>query len=406
MSFTLFTLVFIAAPAAPLDLEGRVVTTGGEAVANAQVLIDSASVRRGTSPLCPSCYLDCRKRGVTDKEGRFRIAGLDPELLFNVLVVADGFRPTFARKSDPAKGPIEVMLTPFDFDQVDPRRILRGVVLDPEDKPLVGASVTVQGFSTETFSGFSPDYFDPIAVTNLRGEFVLTSKSPVQFADLRIKGNGVAPRIVANRKPEGNPHRIKMTAGATLTGRLLRNGQPVAGAGIGLVQANRAADGFLGEASIGTDETGQFTFLNVHASEDYFVYGLIGTIKDGGAVVARPIHAGAEGTTTDVGDLTVVPGHRIKGRVLLSDDKPVPPKTRLVVSREDAWDIQSVELDPDGRFEMTGLPTERYSLSVLLKGYRISPKNHSADSRNPWSLTGTVDQDIDSLKILLEPHVD
>jgi hypothetical protein len=403
MSLALFTLVLLAAPADPPDLEGRVVTTGGEAVTNAHVLIDSAGVRRGTSPLCPSCYLDCRKSAVTDKQGRFRIAALDPELLFNVLVVADGFRPTFARKSDPAKGPIEVALTPFDPDSFDPKRILRGVVLGPDDEPLVGASVTAQGFSTDAFSGFGPDIFDPVSVTNLRGEFVLTSKSPIQFADLRVKGNGVAPRIVAGRKPEGNPHKIKLTAGATLTGRLLRDGKPVAGAGVGLVQANRDASTFLGESSIGTDENGRFTFLNVHADSDYFVYGLMGSLKDGGAVVARRNHVGAEGATTDVGDLPVVPGHRLKGRVLLSDDKPVPPKTRLLVSREDAWDSQRVELDPEGRFELTGLPTERYSLTVMLKGYRISPKNHSSDSRNPWALVGTIDQDIDSLKILLEP---
>ena len=404
MSLALFTLVLLVAPSDQPDLEGRVVTTGGEAVANAHVLIDSASVRRGTSPLCPSCYLDCRKSAVTDKEGRFRIASLDPELLFNVLVVADGFRPTFARKSDPAKGPIEVTLTPFDPNTFDPKRILRGVVLGPDDKPLVGASVTAQGFSTDAFSGFSPDIFDPVSVTNLRGEFVLTSKSPIQFADLRIKGNGVAPRIVVARKPEGNPHRIKMTAGTTLTGRLIRDGKPVAGSGVGLVQANRSSATFLGETSIGTDENGRFTFLNVHAAENYFVYGLMGSIKEGGAVVARQIHVGVEGSTTDVGDLPVVLGHRLKGRVLLSDDKPVPPKTRLMVSREDAWDSQRVELDPEGRFEMTGLPTERYSLTVTLKGYRISPKNHSVDSQNPWALTGTIDQDIDSLKILMEPE--
>ncbi|SIO59896.1 hypothetical protein SAMN05444166_6200 [Singulisphaera sp. GP187] len=148
---------------------------------------------------------------------------------------------------------------------------------------------------------------------------------------------------------------------------------------------------------------GRFTFLNVHPAESYFVYGLIGTIKDGGAMVARQIQVGGDAATTDVGDLPVVSGHRLKGRVLLSDEKPVPPKTRLLVSREDAWDSQRVELDPEGRFDLIGLPTERYSLTVTLKGYRLSPKNHSVDSQNPWALAGTIDQDIDALKILMEP---
>jgi hypothetical protein len=194
-----------------------------------------------------------------------------------------------------------------------------------------------------------------------------------------------------------------MTAGATLTGRIVRAGKPVPGAAAGLVQASRGADAFLGDTSIGTDKDGRFTFLNVHPDDDYFVYGLMGTLKDHGAVATRQVHVGGEGTTTDAGDLPVVRGHRIKGRVLLSDGKPLPPKTRLVVSREDAWDSRRFELDPEGRFEISSLPTERFSLSVMVKGYRLSPKNHSLDDQNPGRLLGTIDQDIDTLKILLEP---
>ena len=97
-------------------------------------------------------------------------------------------------------------------------------------------------------------------------------------------------------------------------------------------------------------------------------------------------------------------GHRIKGRVLLSDGKALPPKTRLVISREDAWDVQRVFLDQEGRFEISGLPTERYSLNVSVRGYRLSPKNHSLDAQNR-RLLGTIDQDIDTLKILLEPDI-
>lgn len=399
----LLTLLLLAAAPDRTDLEGRVVSTQGGPVAGAHVLIDSAGVRQGTSALCPSCYADCRKRAVSDKDGRFRIAKLDPELLFNVLVVADGFRPTFANKSDPTKGPITVALAPFDAEKLDPKRVLRGVVLDPEGKPLVGAKVSAKGFVTEAFSGFSPNIFDPVAVTNLRGEFTLASKSPIESADLLIEGNGVAPRIVPGRTPEANPHRIPMTAGATLTGRALRDGKPVPGASIGLVQASRSSDTFLGDTTIGTDDNGRFTFLNVHPDETYYVYGMMGTFKDGGAAAVRQVRVAGEGTTAKVGDLPVVRGHRIRGRVLLSDEKPLPPKTRLVVGREGAWDTQRVELARDGRFEIAGLPTERYSLDVVLKGYRISAKNHSVDSQNPWRLVGTIDQDIEGLKILMEP---
>jgi hypothetical protein len=403
MNAALIMILILTGAADRPDLVGRVVTAGDKPLAGAHVLIDSAGVRQGTSPLCPSCYADCRKSALTDIEGRFRIVSVDPELLFNVLVVADGFQPAIARKADTAKEPVKVVLSPLDADKLDPKRVLRGIVLDPTGKPLAGARVRAQEFSTEAFSGFSPDIFDPVAVTNLRGEFVLTSISPINYADLNVEGSGVAPRIVTGRKPEANPHTIKMTAGATLSGRVVRDGKPVAGAAVGLVQASRSSSTFLGDTSIGTDEQGRFTFLNVHPDESYFVYGLMGTFKDDGAVNAHAVRVGGEGATRDAGDLPVVRGHRIKGQVVLADGKTIPPKTRLMVSREDAWDSKRVELDAQGRFEITGLPTERYSVHVSLRGYRISSKNHSADSQVADQLVGTIDQDIDTLKIQLEP---
>ena len=194
-------------------------------------------------------------------------------------------------------------------------------------------------------AGFRRTSSTPLAVTNLRGEFVLTSKSPITYADLLIEGNGIAPRIVSGRKPEQNPQTIKMTAGATLTGRLLRDGKPSPGVLVGLVQADRSGTTFLGDTSIGTDEHGRFTFLNVHPDEDYFVYGMMASFTDGGAVAARAVRVGGEGATTDTGDLRVVRGHRIRGQVVLSDGKTIPSKTRLMVSRQDAWDSARVELD-------------------------------------------------------------
>ena len=61
-------------------------------------------------------------------------------------------------------------------------------------------------------------------------------------------------------------------------------------------------------------------------------------------------------------------------------------------------------LDAEGKFEVHGLPTERYSLSIGLKGYHFSTKNDSIEQIN-HRLVGTIDQDIAGLKILVEPGV-
>src|SRR4051794_9454472 len=106
------------------DLTGRVTTEGGGPVAGAHVFIATAAPRTGTSTLCPSCYADCAKRSATGPDGAFRIAELDPGLIFRVLVIADGYRPKYAEKVDPAAGPLSVALSPFDPDRLAPARVV------------------------------------------------------------------------------------------------------------------------------------------------------------------------------------------------------------------------------------------------------------------------------------------
>jgi hypothetical protein len=402
---TLVHLALLVMAAAPdrLDLAGRVTATDGAAVKGAHVMIYTARVRKGTNALCPSCYADCSKKAETSQDGSFKIAALVPALLFRVLVVAEGFKPAFAENVDPDARPITVALEPFDLSKLEAERLLRGIVLSPKGHPVTGAIVSPQSYRTEEWSGFKPGVFDPLAVTNLSGEFVLASRSPIEEATLKVDARGLAPRIFAGLRQRTEPHKLALTAGATVTGRLLKDGQAVADALIGLVQANRSIDHFLGAHEIGTDQGGRFTFLNVAASEDYYVYGSMPNLKDRGALAVKTVHVGVDGTTVNVGELVLVPGHRISGRVILSDGKPIPPSTRLLVGRESAWDTQAVVLDADGKFEVTGLPTERYSLSIALKGYHFSTKNHSIEQINR-RLVGTIDQDIAGLKILLEPR--
>ena len=88
------------------DLSG-VVTSGGKAISRALVYVYTAGPRVGTSPYCPSCYADCRKRATTDKTGAFIIPSLDPQLIFRILVVAEGYEPMFVPYIDPAMGPMK-----------------------------------------------------------------------------------------------------------------------------------------------------------------------------------------------------------------------------------------------------------------------------------------------------------
>jgi hypothetical protein len=130
------------------------------------------------------------------------------------------------------------------------------------------------------------------------------------------------------------------------------------------------------------------------------------SFKQLGAIPLRIIHAGKDGEVTDVGDLVVGPAYRLAGRVKLADGSKLPAKTRLLVSREEAWDSLQVPLPPDGRFDIQGVPAETISLSVRLPGYRVSAKNASLDRLNPFQLVGRVSGDVTNLVFLMEKGSD
>jgi hypothetical protein len=171
---------------------------------------------------------------------------------------------------------------------------------------------------------------------------------------------------------------------------------------MGLVQKNRSTDTFVGEFRTATDAAGQFTFRNVPPHDVFVLYGQMDSLRSHGAIAVRELRTGMSTTTTDVGDLAVQAGHRLTGKVVLSDGKAVPPGTKVALSREEAWDVQAAEVDKEGGFVLDGLPAERYSLSVRVKGYSPSPKNASYDLLNNFRLTGVVSSDTKGLLLLLE----
>lgn len=172
---------------------------------------------------------------------------------------------------------------------------------------------------------------------------------------------------------------------------------------MGIVQVDRNVMGYLGHFEFGTDRDGRFAFANIPPMQSWYLYGLMDGRKGSGSIPVRNLKTEAHGSTLDLGDIEVQPGYRLTGRLVLADGKPVPTATRILASRDAAWDSQTVTVGPDGRFSFTGLPPERLSLSTNVRGYHSSPKNASLDLLNRMGLLGTVGGDIDDLRFLLEP---
>lgn len=122
------------------------------------------------------------------------------------------------------------------------------------------------------------------------------------------------------------------------------------------------------------------------------------------ALPTQTVVSGADNTVVDLGDLKTQPAYRITGRLVLSDDQPVPRLTRLDLRIPDVWDQQSAAVGGDGGFEFLAVPPKSIELSLVIDGYRLSGKNPSRHPYIPDQLIGRVDRDLDDFVIHVEPR--
>jgi uncharacterized GH25 family protein len=329
---------------------------------------------------------------------------VDQTLVFQVLIIAPGYEPTFFRRVDPLNGPLAAVLKPRPKLDLPARQTVAGRVVDGKGNPVPRAVVSVESIRTEnTTSGRLPEGTDPLAITDDRGEFFLASQSAFDSLELQVEARGFARRGFMDIRGGSQRQDLKVTEGAYLTGRVLKDGGPLSGITVGAVSSDRRIGEFTGNFEMATDETGCFLIRNLPPGRQYDLYGVMSSLQHQGTLPARKIQMGSDGSTNDLGTLSVVPGRRLAGHVRLSDNQPLPDGTKLVIGRKDAWDSLVVELTPEGRFDVSNIPAESLSVHTRVRGYRHSARNASLDRLNPFGLAGRLDTDKTDLTILLEP---
>ena len=385
-------------------LTGKVTDAAGKPLEHATVIVYHAGVKKGYSTFCLSCYSDCGKRALTNASGAFSIEGLSRDLRFELLVARDGFTPTFVKKVEPLQGPVAATLT-VRARVDDPSRVVHGRVVDPQGAPMRDAVVEPMALlrvrDSAAMYGMPPG-LDPVAVTNEKGEFELAYAEPATKMALMVEARAMAPKFVI--LPTGTERQtVTVSEGAVVRGRLVGNGKPVVGAEIGLNpreammgRANLVISGsFYSEIRIGTQEDGTFTITNVPAPEEWYVYGKMESITSRGATDPIACATAHDNQEVNVGDIQIKRAYRLRGKVVLSDGKPVPEGMRVTISSERTRDNQTTSLSADGHFEFAGLASGKYSLFASVKGYHLP--------NGKPQIEASIDGDVDNLAIVLDP---
>lgn len=298
---------------------GKVTDAAGKPLGHATVIVYHAGVKKGYSIFCPSCYTDCGKRTITDASGAFTIAGLSPDLWFELLVVRDGYTPTFIEKVDPSKGPTATAALTVRAPVDDPSRVVLGRVVDVHGSAVRDAVVTPDGILIVRRGGTIYGTFRGlVAVTNEKGEFEIAYSEPTVKMLLMVEPRAMAPKSVI--LPTGSERQtVTVSDGALVRGRLVDNGKPVGGAEIGLSprqawrgMANLTISGsFYNEVPIGTQEDGTFAITNVPAPEEWNVYGKMESIASRGATDPVAIATTHDNQEVNLGDIQIRRGYRL-----------------------------------------------------------------------------------------------
>jgi protocatechuate 3,4-dioxygenase beta subunit len=356
---------------------GSVTDATGKPVEHATVLVYEAHVKKGYSVYCPTCWVDCGKHAVTDTEGNFTIAGLNSDLLFKLLVVKDGYSAVFVDKVDPVTGPAPVASLKPRTPVEDASQVVRGRVVDGRGNPVKDAIVEQAGVTFRGPRGIGRlfgaiDWIDLVAVSNEKGEFEIAYSKPAVEITMNLSPRGMAPKLIT--EPTGADRKtITVTDGATIRGRLVGpDGKPVANAEVGLSAHSRLSGTTFPEVRIGTREDGTFAITNVPAGRIWLVYPKMASLAERAlAGNARPSETKDDGQEVDVGDIQLVSAYTLRGKVVLSDGKPIPPEMRVTLATDWGPDTQMTQLAADGAFEFHGLTKGIYTLGPAVRGYKV-----------------------------------
>jgi hypothetical protein len=322
---------------------------------------------------------------------------------FSVVAYGEGKLP-LRQNGVTAGREVKLKLRPIPEERKEANHQIKGRVMDPDGKPVVGAEVEATGWGSDRGHTWGQgEGVDLLTVTNEKGEFVITSKQPDVNRDVRITAKGFATSKNDLQTPGEDVKEYTLSKGAAMKGRVVKDGQGVGGVAMQAVQSRRDVARFIGIREVKTAEDGTFVLENLKPEEEYVFAARAKSVPEGMCTMLVKLATGEEGETDGLGEIEIVEGKKVVGKIKMSDEKPVPSGSTVTLSFDERYDSYSAKIQKDGTFTFVGVPTETVRLYPRINGYRPAKENENWDYLNGSALMGLVDDDIDDLVVLMEP---
>lgn len=329
-------------------LVGRVETRSEEPIAEASVWVFEHDLRQ-----LPPAKL-ARDHGppqaTTDDEGFFRVGGLAPGAIRDLLVRAPGYQLAVVEAvTAPTEKPVVVRL--------EPAARVSGRVLDEAGEPIPDAAISlfVVGLLADVEREVASGVADDRTVrSDERGEFVFSDLRPGR-GRLSVHAEGYVEtparvlELVAGEAIDGIE--LRLQRGATVRGTVMdTRGRPVDGARVTVASAG----GF-------TDAEGRYAFSGVPKGPAQAMASHRAYRRQ-----SREVSIESEMTTLD---WTFDAGHRVAGRVVTEDRQPVPGAVvELRTGEKVDGRILRTTTTVEGGFEFEVVPQDDYRLRASADG--------------------------------------
>jgi RNA polymerase sigma factor (sigma-70 family) len=364
-------------------------------------------------------YAIDRRLGVNLPAGRYRVRLRSKTFdhLMDISVPAGDTALGLPEMTLASQASITPNRTPADDDggeRWDVPPVVHGKVAGRNGQPLAGARVSVY-----------PPALEHEIKTDSGGSFAFTVDKPGRdYFSIRVDAEGMATNVfdcrpsptnvlsalgsvaVRVRPPRDLIKPLLLSEGITVTGRVVREGVPVAGVLIALHHPQRGL--FGGNPwEIRTDEKGLCRFAHVVSAASFTARGRLRSVGNDECVFPRQFHTCHDGTDVNLGDLEVRSGRTLAGRLISSDGQALRGPINLKLTTPGADGEIVAVVNGSGRFAFTGLPEGPVLITMFFENggaasYRFSSKNKCLNPRVPVWLEGRLDHDITDLTILLQ----